>query len=438
MAEAHEGAGADCLIVGGGLSGLACAHLLAREGHTVQVLEAAEVVGGRSRTRFHHGEPVDVGFHALLAGFKETGQFLGDIGIAHGDVRPFERGVTVHDGRRWIRVRPGPDSLRRLGIAGYGESARAGATLARWAAAGDRHLGDTAGPDGRADLEASGLPPRLVELVLRPLLGGMVLDRAIGADAGYVRYLIATLARGGAGLPVDGIGMIGERAATALARAGGMIWTGVRVSAIEQDGDRVTGVTLEDGRRVAARNVVLATDARSARRLLAGIDDAAAARLPQEGRGVISAAFALRRPLYEGRTILLDAAGPEGNDRVDLVCQTTNITRPGSPGPHILVAQSATANWTDVDPDRYARVVGERVRAWSPKFDWERNAERIGTHVDDWALPHMPPGVRANLPGPRTAVGNLVLAGDAVMHPSIEGAVAAGRRAARVVRSLIS
>ena len=45
-------------------------------------------------------------------------------------------------------------------------------------------------------------------------------------------------------------------------------------------------------------------------------------------------------------------------------------------------------------------------------------------------------GVRRDLPGPRTAVENLILAGDATTHPSIEGAVSSGVRAAEIVDAL--
>ena len=341
--------------------------------------------------------------------------------------------------RRWVRIRPTPDALSRLEIASIGETTRMAGIAARIAAGGDRHLVDGAETrTGGAFLDQTGFPDRAVEKVLRPLLGSMLLDRTLGADAGYVKYLMAMLVRGPAVLPVDGIGMIGERAGAAVTKAGGMVWTGVRVARIAVAEGAARGVVLDDGRHVAARTVVLAVDPRAARRLLAGIDDAAASRLPHEGAGMVSAAFALKRPLYEGRMPLVDAAGPEGNDRVDLICQTTNITRPGSPGPHILVAQSATASWTDIDPQRYQEVVGRRVAAWAPGFGWERNAVPIGTYVNDWALARIPPGLRANLPGPQTAIPNLLLAGDAVMHPSIEGAVAAGRRAARTVRGMLA
>ena len=45
-------------------------------------------------------------------------------------------------------------------------------------------------------------------------------------------------------------------------------------------------------------------------------------------------------------------------------------------------------------------------------------------------------GVRERLPGARTAVDNLILAGDLTTHPSIEGAVSSGVRAAGIVDAL--
>lgn len=435
------GVGADCLVVGGGLSGLACAQLLADAGKTVQVLEADPAVGGRARTTMYQGEPVDRGFQSLFRAYAETRALCDAIGIGRDELRAFDRGLVVHDGATWRHVSPARAGLLGSGLLSRRDVARVAGIAARAVATSDRHLLEADGQAASANayLADRGVSDAALDGVLRPLFGGILLDRTLAADSGFLQYLIAMMARGPAVLPVDGLGMIAQRAAESITKAGGMIWTDVRVAAVDRaaDGRSVSGVTLADGRRVSARHVVLAVDAGNARRLLEDLDPATAGRLPTDFAGVVSAAFALEYPLYRERTILLDGAAPAGDDRVDLMCQTTNVTRPGSPGPHILIAQSATRGWADVDPARYADAVGRRIQALIPAFPWDRTATLIDTFAHPAALYRPLPGVRRNLPGPRTAIANLLLAGDTVMHPSIEGAVSSGRRAARIVQGML-
>ena len=59
-------------VVGGGLAGLTCAHGLARAGGRVTVLEAAEDAGGRARTVWHRGRPVDRGFQIVFGAYPRT------------------------------------------------------------------------------------------------------------------------------------------------------------------------------------------------------------------------------------------------------------------------------------------------------------------------------------------------------------------------------
>jgi hypothetical protein len=185
--------------------------------------------------------------------------------------------------------------------------------------------------------------------------------------------------------------------------------------------------------------VVLAVDAPAAGPLLEPLDPAAAERLPTEPASSATAAFALSTPLYRGRTILVNAAsGPAQSrgPRVDLVCQTTNITRPGAPdGPHIVLATSITTDGGSADG--LVEAVGRLMARWAPRFDWEGLAQPIGVYEHRFAQYRPRVGVRRELPGPRTAVENLVLAGDMTTHPSIEGAVASGTRAADIVGALL-
>jgi uncharacterized protein with NAD-binding domain and iron-sulfur cluster len=75
---------------------------------------------------------------------------------------------------------------------------------------------------------------------------------------------------------------------------------------------------------------------------------------------------------------------------------------------------------------------------WNPGYDWGRHAELAEVVVHPFAQFRVLPGVRRSLPGSRTRVSNVVLAGDVTQHPSIEGAVASGNAAADIVSELIA
>ncbi len=434
----------DVLVVGGGLAGLACAHGLATAGRSVTVLEAEEAPGGRARTVWHRGRPVDRGFQVLFSAYPRTKKLLSAIGLPKRDLRPVSGGA-VFIGADGV---PRRFSGGRAGVATFSGLAKADrARLAAWAlnlvgrspASLLDEDDDAAGAD--ALIRAEGFGDAAVEDFFRPFFGVVLLDRGLSADPGYFRFLLSMLARGPAVIPSDGLGMIAEWTSAAIRQARGTVELGTRVEGLDLSDDRrrITGVRTADGRVFTPGHVVLAVEAPAARALLAGVDDDVAARLPQRAASAATAAFALRRPLYTGRSIVLNAdPGDDGGDgpRVDLVCQTSNITRPGVPdGPHIVLATSVTTGGGSADG--LAEATGALVRRWAPRFDWDGLAEPIGVYEHDFAQYIPGPGVRRSLPGPRTAVDNLIMAGDLTTHPSIEGAVSSGARAAEIVDALI-
>lgn len=429
----------DCVIVGGGLAGLACGQRLSAAGRSVAVIEAGEAPGGRARTVWHRGRPVDRGFQVLFRSYPQTRDLLKAIGMPRRDLRPIDGGaVFIGEGETH---RLGTSKLGAIRFAGLRPRDRA--LLMKLAASvvarpPEALLDAVASRSAGEFLRDRGFSDDALERFFRPLFGVVTLDRSLGADEGYFRFLMSMLARGPAVIPSDGLGMVAEWTSAAIRQAGGAVELGTRVAGFEtdQDGRRVTGVRTEDGRVVRGRHVVLAVDAPAARVLLAPLDPAAADRMPREAASSVSAAFALRRPLYRGRSIVLNAApGADDGSRVDLLCQTTNITRPGaSDGPHILLATRVTTGGGG--PDGLVEAVGELVGRWAPRFDWAGLAEPIGVHEHPFAQFRPLVGVREGLPGVRTAVENLLLAGDLTTHPSIEGAVSSGFRAAEIVDAL--
>lgn len=428
------GEGVDCVVIGAGLAGLRCAHGLLDAGHTVTVVEAGEAVGGRARTVWHDGLPVDRGFQTIFAAYAQTRAFIDAIGIPAHDLRPFAREVVVRTEDRWIRLRPDPRLIGRLPGVSPADLAKLLTDVVYQRLRPREQPLSHSGESATAYLRNTrGYSEGMIELVFRPLFSSILLDRELETDCGYFMYLFGLLARGPAMIPSDGVGMIAEWAASAVRQQGGAIELGCRVSRIDTDAERktVTGVTLDDGRTLPARTVVVAVEAPAARTLLADVDPAAAERLPPASASTSGAAFHLDTPLYEGATLLLNGTPDTGDrPRIDLVCQTSNLTRPGSPDGHVVHVQSVTTGEDTPSDEEVLDAVGRALARWVPGFDWRRHATPIGVWHHEHAQFRATPGVREAVWGVVSRFPNLILAGDTVRHPSIEGAVGSGVAAA--------
>lgn len=89
----------DVAVVGGGLSGLAAAHLLSRRGRKVTVFEGSSRVGGNAQSPLLGGLPVNLGPHALYLG-GAAAQVLTGLGIRWERHLPPLRGAKAwHHGR---------------------------------------------------------------------------------------------------------------------------------------------------------------------------------------------------------------------------------------------------------------------------------------------------------------------------------------------------
>ncbi len=434
---------APVIIVGAGLAGLTTALRLCEAGHHVRVLEALGQPGGRARTLQVDGEPVDRGFQSLFTAYPRVSRLLDDIGIGSRDLVRFDRGAVVHDGQRWARMAPTPrgalgfpwfaraDVLRlaRLGaeVAGVPDSALLG---------GDERHEDIAGYLGRV-----GFSHDAVEGFFRPLFGVITADAGLRSDAGYFRFLMKMLLRGRAAIPVGGHGMIAEWAAARVRQHGGEVVLDCPVGEVVTDpGDRgrAVGVRVGDGTVQPAAAVVLATGAPVARDLLSDLDRQAARALDLAPRGVTTLVYRLDASFHAGRTIVLNAAPRTGGPRVDLVCQESNLLRPGTGHGARLLASCVHPDDGAPDADALDAEMSGLAACWNPGFPWQRSAHLADVVVHDDAQFGVAPGVRDGLPDAATAIENVFLAGDFTMHPSLEGAVCSGERAADVVAGALA
>jgi hypothetical protein len=281
---------------------------------------------------------------------------------------------------------------------------------------------DAAAADGErttlAELQARGFSADFIRRFFVPFFGGVFLERDLATAAPVFLFDFAMFSLGRACLPHGGMAAIPRQLAAAL--PADAVRLGAPVRRVEPG-----RVWLEDGRELAARAVVVATD---------GL--AAAAVLPESLRGRVAArrqkstrlvAFAAARSPLASPTLLVsaEAAGP-----IDNLTVPSDVVGGYAPAGQSLITVSVRSDWQGGDAE-LVEAVRAQAGGWfgSSPGGW-RHLETVHVHH---ALPDESPAGRRLRPAlPKLAEG-LFLAGDHCGSASINGAMASGRRCAALI-----
>lgn len=397
----------DVVVVGAGLAGLVASRVMERAGLSVTVVESSDGVGGRVRSDTVDGFTLDRGFQVLLTGYPELAAHL-DIDAL--DLRRFEPGAIVwRKGRRSIVSDPfrRPLTLASTALAPVGsplDKIRIALLRKRLLSSDPRALLRGADTSTVTALLDRGFSPTMIERFFRPLVGGIQLDPDLSTSVRMFDVIFRTLADGDSAVPARGMGEISAQLARGLERT--TVHLGTRVARVSPG-----RIDTTDGRTIAARAVVVATDGPSASTLLG---------LPEVASRPAGCVW-FDAPAAPVRTahVVLDGTG-EG-PVLNVAVMSTVAPEYAPPGRHLVAAALPGIAGGDLESMARAQLRGW----WGPQVEQWR-------HLRTDRIPHGQPGQSPPFhPKKRIALGEgLFVCGDHRDTGSIQGAMFSGRRCA--------
>ena len=267
------------VVIGGGAAGLAACLTLEEAGYSPLLIEASDRLGGRLRTEsLPDGTPVDRGFQVLQAGYPELSRWVDfetlECTAFVPGARVFLRGKwrVLADPRRALNWLP---ATLMSGIGNWSDRFKVLRLVFKlqacptediqnghFAAQMDRKhtgkplgLGPWAHKSTRSFLADWGFSDAFVADFLKPFFSGIFLEGALDTPAAQFQYTFRMLADGQVVRPKGGMAALVHHLASQLKRT--EVKLGCRVEALEEGGVMVEGnrLSLSKGAIVATAGV---------------------------------------------------------------------------------------------------------------------------------------------------------------------------------------
>lgn len=400
------------IIVGAGMAGLCCANYLNNKNIDFLVLDAAKEVGGRVRTDLEDGFRLDRGFQILLTAYPEAQRLLNYDTLS---LMPFDSGAIIRNDERFEQFSnpfKNPSAVFSSITSPIGSFSDKLRTL--------RLVLDTEGiteevltqNEESTDhfLRNYGFSDKMMTQFLKPFFGGVFLEDQLATSSAFFKYIFGKFYEGDAVIPANGMQAIPEQLAANLPNHS------IRLNCPVE---RINGtsVYLSSGEKIQGSQVVIATDALQANKLLR-----------QETHHQFNATsciyFAANESPLQDKMLVLN---PNRNELIQNLCVPSDIAPNYAPTGKSLISVS-TAYLGATNEQQNIATLKQELTHWFGKdvTEWQH----LKSYHIPYALPSFAVGAK-NLP--LQIADKIYRCGDYTAYPSLNAAMMTGRKVAEMI-----
>lgn len=404
------------VIIGAGIAGLTCAKYLKDRGVEALILEASDAVGGRVRTDTVKDFKLDRGFQVLLTSYPEAKKLLNYNDLQFQYVPSGARIRNEND----FFVMPNP--LKNILTAPQALFAPVGSLFDKIKVLQlNLETRDAAEPDElelktnestASFLKNYGYSDAIINRFFKPFFRGVFLEKELATDSSFFKFLYNQFASGDVVVPQNGMQAIPEQIAGHLPPSQIRLNTPV---------EKIVGKTvrLENGEAIEADRIVLATDAKTAAKLLGEKSDV-------EFNSTVCLYFESDAPLkLDGEPYLI--INSNANELIDHLFVNSDAAPSYAPAGKTLISVNLVGD-KQISDD----VLKEKVQAELVKWFGREN---IWRHLKTYKIPQALPQFFQN----SSVNDNLKIneytyrCGDYTAYPSLNAAMKTGREVAEML-----
>lgn len=404
------------VIIGAGIAGLTCAKYLKDKGVETLILEASDGVGGRVRTDVVKGFRLDRGFQVFLTAYPEAEKLLNYNDL---QLKNLPSGARVRSGDDFFVL---PNPLKDITTAPQALFSPVGNLFDKLKVLQlNLETRNAAEPDFsnlKSDistvsfLKDYGFSDKMINRFFVPFFGGVFLERELKTNADYFKFLYNLFAKGDVAVPQNGMQAIPEQIAGHLPAQSIRLNTPVK---------KISGkiVYLENGEIIEAEKIVLATDARTAAKLLGEESNV-------EFNSTVCLYFESDAPLkLNGKPYLIINAN--ANELIDHLLICSDVAPSYAPAGKTLISVSIVGNKEISDDDLEERVQAELVEWFGQGNVWQ--------HLKTYRIPQALPQFfeDSSIIRPLKLNDDTYRCGDYTAYPSLNAAMKTGREVAEML-----